>query len=1341
MGIDINLSFPIFVSNMFKLNNKNMVQDYNLQCNYQIGTLKDKIYLLPYDNTVSINYKVDNNQINVTDIKYQWGYYIEGDNVILNETESYDDRFKFATTITIDIKEGLYSENLRNLDLLRNKKWYVIVENHENKQFIGSIDFPMEFEYTYSFSSSNIEPHTNTFTFNGLSNIPVLIIDKSLGETNITGLYNKTCFYNTGEIKDLKICNFKNSLIKTNEDGFTFDNILTNGREVFHKVEYIKNTFMFTEQYKDNKFTSTLTFSIPLSQYKFIFHYNLIEFKKNRYTVVFRTSNNNAFASGFEFGFFPSYTIQTSEEINTPNMITITLKHVGDYPLLYSRKNDDQIYVVDDRIVYVPQLSITNDNGTVMDTEVCINETQSIKTLLMEQTITGELTDNYWVLDGYEDIYSFLNIVGVYTKDTDMGLQLISNSSKCSKESANECQFEVSPPTNLTFYVTNQTKEFILKGACDWQFTESPSFVDVTPTSGLANENVLVSVVSNKNPGDTIEQGIIEVTTGNLKREIIVTLEPLGDWLSPDIFNITAERQTVSSYSTVSIANLEIVNSGGCIINFQGNVVNIIVPENLNETTKVLTVTIKNNLNGLTKDIIINQDKLYVDWLWLNSGDIVCDGIVSYQRLTKFKGYTPSTINIETSETKQGDKILDNDSRCYTNLTEWRKSEKTICENGTLYSIEEEYLSIDGGKTWNLTGNIRKDKTLEINSPSCDNRYTWVNNGKTICVSGNLYQQLEKYFNNGNNIIPTGETKVGNLIEIQSPSCLEPESNYIKYTFWYHRINTSSPLYNLKIQSSTNFTINWGDGTSNSYLASDYETLNVCSHTWTKATPTSGSSWGEYTVVISGGIINLTLEKPDTTLTTDFYYAAIDVSQGSELRYIDINTTRLKTNSIDLTNCDKLISFKMVNNYDIKGLTSFVFPTYSDIRYLRIGNENFNIQSYITTPQLQNIVDNLPSYTGEKYGLIDLCYNPDGKGNEYGCSINETPIEAKQWTKSNVCCRTTGAKQYRLFDTGGTICDSANHIKYTELKLQYCTYNAETGYWSNWADVTPIQLFYGDIVEYDSPDCGGVKEQFKWEVRNDLYECDGVTSYYQEQKYVSTNGVNWIPVVPEEFRRGALRKTNDSDCGYTPPILPLYKFNLVPGEYNCSDNPNNGYVPSSRGGIKFTLFKPTRITIPFSGFNMKVDWGDGTTSIGDNNHDYTTDGIFTVEVTGVVNRMGSFGETSRRLAFQDALIRFNSWGDNVAVTIVSDDDSAMGIFSYCKNLAVCADDSYGVLKNITRFYGMFNNCVSLYGHTLRIDGIEIYMYYGKIVDKMYCSCTNLSNYRFLVNKYPLIVSC
>ena len=49
----------------------------------------------------------------------------------------------------------------------------------------------------------------------------------------------------------------------------------------------------YTQAYSNGKFEDTITFSIPLSDYKYYWHYNLIEFGDNRYVATFRTDNDN----------------------------------------------------------------------------------------------------------------------------------------------------------------------------------------------------------------------------------------------------------------------------------------------------------------------------------------------------------------------------------------------------------------------------------------------------------------------------------------------------------------------------------------------------------------------------------------------------------------------------------------------------------------------------------------------------------------------------------------------------------------------------------------------------------------------------------------------------------------------------------------------------------------------------------------------------------------------------------------------------------------------------------------------------------------------------------------
>lgn len=77
----------------------------------------------------------------------------------------------------------------------------------------------------------------------------------------------------------------------------------------------------------------------------------------------------------------------------------------------------------------------------------------------------------------------------------------------------------------------------------------------------------------------------------------------------------------------------------------------------------------------------------------------------------------------------------------------------------------------------------------------------------------------------------------------------------------------------------------------------------------------------------------------------------------------------------------------------------------------------------------------------------------------------------------------------------------------------------------------------GNLYESDSADCGYMT-QYKWEVVSG-YVCDVTTytKYEKTQKFQSTDGgVTWTAVVPSEYGRGNVLEYNSTDCGYEPPI-------------------------------------------------------------------------------------------------------------------------------------------------------------------------------------------------------------
>ena len=113
--------------------------------------------------------------------------------------------------------------------------------------------------------------------------------------------------------------------------------------------------------------------------------------------------------------------------------------------------------------------------------------------------------------------------------------------------------------------------------------------------------------------------------------------------------------------------------------------------------------------------------------------------------------------------------------------------------------------------------------------------------------------------------------------------------------------------------------------------------------------------------------------------------------------------------------------------------------------------------------------------------------------------------------------------------------------KYKKLKLQY-TY----GPGDAWKDVMPPRYKAGDLIEVNSPDCGGVNNIYRWYALPNDYICEGYNKYYKEVYQVSTDGgLNWENVEPLQTRTGQLKEENSIDCGYG------ITWELVPDEYIC----------------------------------------------------------------------------------------------------------------------------------------------------------------------------------------------
>lgn len=77
----------------------------------------------------------------------------------------------------------------------------------------------------------------------------------------------------------------------------------------------------------------------------------------------------------------------------------------------------------------------------------------------------------------------------------------------------------------------------------------------------------------------------------------------------------------------------------------------------------------------------------------------------------------------------------------------------------------------------------------------------------------------------------------------------------------------------------------------------------------------------------------------------------------------------------------------------------------------------------------------------------------------------------------------------------------------------------------------------------DSTDCGYTEPIYRW-VDTTGYICSGDTKYNRQQRQISyNNGETWYNAYPEEFRAGStVIEAESPDCGYVPPVEPVYRW-------------------------------------------------------------------------------------------------------------------------------------------------------------------------------------------------------
>ena len=132
---------------------------------------------------------------------------------------------------------------------------------------------------------------------------------------------------------------------------------------------------------------------------------------------------------------------------------------------------------------------------------------------------------------------------------------------------------------------------------------------------------------------------------------------------------------------------------------------------------------------------------------------------------------------------------------------------------------------------------------------------------------------------------------------------------------------------------------------------------------------------------------------------------------------------------------------------------------------------------------------------------------------------------------------------------------------------------------NTWVDTGDYRK--GELYETDSTDCGYVAPQYRWyQAAASDYICSGTTKYYKEYYQVSyDSGTTWTNVIPEQTRTGNVIEYDSTDCGYVPPI-PKFKAaysDLTSYSAECDSNTSLTTATTKPSGYDYSAMTSAEI--------------------------------------------------------------------------------------------------------------------------------------------------------------------
>ena len=1109
----------------------------NNECKYNIDKLEKVVYLINEEALRNIH--IDDGEAYITDID-QEPMSLSVYDIELLDADELDERYKFTHTLKFSMNGYV---NYRDFE----GRYYAIVKTVDGEYWLVNPLFPCKVAYSYTLDSN--DSHTD-FTLATISNHPTL---------RIHGMEHATpyeCGYRRCTFKSLRLNETIYSLVTSNHVLYTNDG--------FKAIEYNKNSAVFTETFDGNNVQHKLDFNIKFDDYKDSWHYNLLEFTENRYAAIIETSCDKFVLCGFGFGLQPSFNVTANDDMTMDNIL-ISLVDTHDNGSFVS---------------YQDEITVEKDGTTKWmyttkyDGYECIGD--GIARYLLKEEVDALMnpTGNYMCLVGYEEQFSFLNIVDTFTETQ------IFNTTECS----GGCKLQSSFP--LEFIFNNVScRDYTLISDSDWSISSTAAHITVSPSSGVGGQSYSLEVCNTLQPSENEVISNLVLSYCNKTKNYSVKVK-LGDDCLPagSVFDISANGQYVTIPTACCVKT--VTDPSGIItsIIIQNSYVKVYVPQNDTGVVRqfILEFTYCDDKEG---EVIINQSNGFEKWV---KEDTACTGNQKCDVERKYTGTTAFDINTRTEETRLANCSVSED--CSSVTTRWIDTTGTTCSGGKKYLIQIEQSSNDGGQTWVETGLKRLGDEVEDTYNECagvETEEEWRQDGY-ICEDTTKYVRERLYtrvvgtsdwfatetYRRTNTVLESNSADCGYIKGSDEWTCdkWEIEDGYIceettKYareqryvrdctdcnnceaewiaTGVYRRTNTVLETNSTDcgyIKGSDEWTCEKWEVVQDDYICEDgtkytkerryvreCEDCSDCSTPWVATDAyRRGSTVIEVNSEDCGYIKGSDEWTCDKWETADGYICEETTKYAREQRYV--------------RECEDC------NNCEAEWIATGVYRRTNTVLETNSADCGYVKPSTAWTCSKWEVVQNDyicedgTKYTKERRYVRECedcsdCSAPWIPTDVY--RRGSTVLEENSTDCGYDPTVTGNCTEYR--DEGDTICDGFDKYKYLRKYVRECENCNDCS--AAWVATNIYKR--GTLIQANSVDCGYIPTDTYERWVEDGYMCDGYSKYKRLRKEISEDNIQWY--VTSIFKRGDLIENNSSDCGYIPSITG-----------NCTDYRNDG---------------------------------------------------------------------------------------------------------------------------------------------------------------------------------------